>query len=462
MKFGKLVLYAALLFMFGSEFLLFKLALLEPSNSLVIIINMIVYLALALYDTPLCLNLVLFIMPFKSALPVYKIGLITFDLYMLGVTGLVLIAIIKSFINPPRVSWGKPDFILMLFLVFGLSFFLISPNIMKSGYAYFHSIFIPFLIYLLIRLVIDEPNKFEQLKVHILVSVAMLAIGFIFQYVLSHARIYAFNIDPLKASIFFIMAFFLSISYKKTSLLPVNILYLTAFIVCFSRNFLLGLLLSPFYYLIVRTGFSRAFFVTITAITLALTISLAGSASLQDYSRAESRLELHYTSAQLQHFESYQRLINVDHWRSSLYGLAYMWHAEYDRFLDNPIIGVGIGNTHMEAASCHNVHIQLLTYTGLVGYALFMSFFFTVFPQTRFNITPTGLGRDISFLMVIALMIYMNGITNGLFHGDFNYSLFMVLALIQNLKHLIGRKELSVAYEEKEPLDNHLLPISVY
>jgi hypothetical protein len=110
-----------------------------------------------------------------------------------------------------------------------------------------------------------------------------------------------------------------------------------------------------------------------------------------------------------------------------------MWSNEFSRFLKNPIVGVGIGNNSVIAASSHNVHIQLLTYTGIIGYFIFHAFLLTSLAPSKMSLSNYS-RKECSFLILVALLIYINGFTNGLFHGDFNYSLFIVLALINNIK----------------------------
>jgi hypothetical protein len=197
--------------------------------------------------------------------------------------------------------------------------------------------------------------------------------------------------------------------------------------------------------------------------SLTLTIYTAESTTQEEYSKASSRLELHYTQKERARLDSFQRIFNQDHIRSSFLGLTYMWKKELDRFISSPVFGVGIGNSHIAAASAHNVHVQLLTYTGIFGYLLFHMFLFSSFSRFGFSFPDDTLGRDLIYMISLAIMIYLNGITNGLFHGDFNYSLLLVLAIIQNLKHKVVQEEvLSYEIQKEEDPHYHLLPASMH
>jgi len=403
-----------------------------------LVINFLFFLTVAFYDANLCLNILIFVLPFKEIILPYEIGIVTFDAFTAGIIALSFVYLIKLIFGAQFLKLTGTDIWIILFALFCLSFFVTSPHKIQSGHVYFHTVFIPFITYLLIRLLITDERKYRSLKLHFISSVTIFAVFLILNYLQTHARVYTLNINPLKGATFLIIAFFLTINFRKIKLTPILILHLFAFFVCFSRNLLVNLILSPIYYFILRRGYARGLVAFIAAATFLVTLGFSTLITYQDYSKVKSKITRHYTQKQRAKFETYQRMVNPDHLKASAYGLAWMWKCEMENFYSHPVFGVGIGNKSTEAASSHNLHIQLLSYTGLLGYILFHLFLFSAFGYKKSEIENYHLRGDYIFMCVTAVMIYLNGMTNGLFHGDFNYVFFIVLSLMQNLKSISG------------------------
>ena len=60
-------------------------------------------------------------------------------------------------------------------------------------------------------------------------------------------------------------------------------------------------------------------------------------------------------------------------------------------------------------------------------------FLLSIYGSNRINLQDNKLSHDLLAYLVFVIIIYNNGMTNGLFHGDFNYLFLIVLSLIQCL-----------------------------
>jgi len=429
--------YTGLGLLFLAEAALWRFADISAYLLPILLANSLVFFGLAIYDTALCFNLVILTLPVKNALLKYEVVTVTFDVYTAGIAGLFMAYIIKSVIRTSFLfSVRLTDRLLVLFAVYALSFFFVSTNVIKSGLVYFHTVMIPVCSYILVRYCIDNEAKYASFRKHFLVAIFAIAVWSILAFLLGSGRVDVAHANALKLAAYFALSFFWTAIPFKKLLLPVNGMYLFAFLICFSRMYLLNMLLSPLYFFVAKRDKMKIFMVSIVAISLVFTLLSMALINVSEYSKIRKKFDAF--SEQKRHgiATSIERITNLDNWKRSYYGLAGMWRVELERFKARPLLGNGIGSTRFETvASSHNLHIQLLTYTGMIGWVLFHWFLITAFGRT--GMATSGLrSNDIRVCMVMAILIYVNGITNGLFHGDFNYLLFILLALIPNLQNI--------------------------
>lgn len=432
-----ILIYFLLSLILFFEIIIWKFTKVEDYLLVFLLVDILIFCGLAIYDMSLCFNLVILILPVKNILLTYEIGTVTFDIYTAGIAGLFLAYFAKMAFNRRILFILKNvDVFLILFSVYCLTFFLTSNDIIQSGFVYFHSIFIPVTGYILVRYCISDFEKYKAFKYHVLATVSGYAVWAIVTFISSGSRIIIANISALQSASFFALAFFLTFVSFKRFVLPLSVFYLSAFLMCFSRMYIINMIASPLYFVITKKGKVLPFFVGIVIITFGFTIGSTITFDSSKYQAArnkfyrlskDNRDKITYTS---------KRMIDLNHWKMSYYGLSGMWGLELDRFKAKPILGNGIGSTIFKTvASSHNLHVQLLAYTGICGWILFHIFLISAFTKINRK-SLIGKPGDITVFCIMAILIYNNGITNGLFHGSFNYLLFIMLALIQNLKDL--------------------------
>ena len=434
LKFKNILIYFFLAVLIFAEFLLLKEDRSSDFLLPILIADLVFFLALATYNTNLCLNLVIMSLPFKL-LYSYEIGIVTLDLYTVGVILLSAVCLIKIFLGQLSYKYIPSDITLILFTTVCLTFFITSNDIIKSGFVFFHTVFIPALTYFVIRILLTNEEKYSLFKLHFLLAVTIMAVLGCVEFFQSGQRIATTSGDALRGSLFFILAFFLLLSFRKKKHLIAGMVNLLAFVFGFCRVLLASFCLSPVFYLLSKKGFSKALFLFLAVSTLLFTIGMAGSKQItSQYNQFKREFQREHPFESLGAVgKTEKRLSDITFVKLSLASRVTAWREDLISFTSHPILGVGMGITRVQAASSHNLHVQLLAYTGLIGYSIFHLLLF----QGMSSITEKRtdlLIRDFHFYSTAVFLIYLNGLGNGLFHGIFNYILFMVLALMQNLR----------------------------
>ncbi|HET56221.1 MAG TPA: hypothetical protein ENN33_13540 [Ignavibacteria bacterium] len=427
-------IYGGLFLLFFSETLLWLSIDISDFLLPILLANSFILFGLALYDTSLCFNLVILILPVKNILLKYEVGIVTFNIYMAGIFGLFIAYIIKATMRFSLMFDVKSaDKLLFLFAVYSLSFFFVSPDYLISGYVFLHSVFIPLCGYVIVRYCLDSKEKYDVFRWHFLISVFILAVATIVIYFTQGGRtLSVFGTNALKSASYFVLAFLLMFNSFDKKKFICSCVYLFAFILCLCRVYLFNMILLPMYFLVLKHFKVRSFVLGIIIITFSFTLLTISLYDPIEYANITRKYYKTSGAERKRIAESSDRLTNIDHWKISYYGLAGMWRHELATFSKRPFVGKGIGNTDIRGVtSSHNLHVQLLCYEGVLGWLLFHFFFFASFKFVQFS--NHKLSHDFKSVILVAVMIYMNGTTNGLFHGDFNYFLFILLALIQNM-----------------------------
>lgn len=138
-----------------------------------------------------------------------------------------------------------------------------------------------------------------------------------------------------------------------------------------------------------------------------------------------------------------------------------LWGVAWDLFVHSPILGVGWGNfvelygPYLSSFSfippgvfaVHNIYLQFLTETGLVGFATFSSLFFLATREARRQMVATGDGIDraLSFGVLGALLtVLVHGFVDFLFgvSPPFGTLFWTLLALLVANCHIRSAREI--------------------
>ena len=399
------------------------------------------FLFLCLVSPQISLYLIILLFPFQTRSFSYEIGIITLSMFSGGILVLSVSCFYQIIIG--RYQFKVSTFFLFLFYfsLFSLLFLFTSPDLIHSGYVYFHTIFLPIIIYFVIRTLIITPNSYTIFKSHLLFTITIAALIEILNFLHSGRRVSTRttgydDVDNalILASLFILCIFFL-IAYKKKKLLLPILINFSAFIFMISRSYIASFIFSPIYYYFVKRGFGRIIMITIIISTLIFSFSLSRLITDYEYSKIQRRVNSRYRLDKTEKENTFKRLFDSDLWIIRLYGLGSIWRFEMEDIDSYFLIGRGIGVHKLDLASSHNVHIQLFTYFGSIGWILFHITLVLGIPSFRARLPDNELFRkDLYFLIILCGMIYVNGISNGLFHGNFNKVLFLCLGLIHSIQ----------------------------
>ena len=400
-------------------------------ESALLAINGVVFLFLAIYRIKLCLNMLIMLIPFHRLLLAKRVEIVTLDIFTGGIIALSLVCFIQLAVGKRKYNKpGKLDLLLYAFGFSALSFLVFSEDVVRSGYFYFHNIAIPTLVYSLIRVLIDDETAYESLKKHLVVSATLAACVVIVFFILTKERVDQFR--SLECSLIFIMIILILLQTGRKRNYALAGLNFLGLLFCFSRTPLFTFLGSPVLLVCLRKGLGRALFFWLALISLVATISLPAIFSSKSYyvMKHEFDRKRSFAVTEAQMDKSFERIADFEYILLSLRGRFDMWQTDIANFYDHPLFGAGIGTTRIRGiASSHNLHVQLLSSMGLIGFLLFHAGL-TVAISGRIS----AVNRDHLIFVAMVFIYYANGLTNGLFHGVFNYTLFLILGLIQNVR----------------------------
>ena len=157
--------------------------------------------------------------------------------------------------------------------------------------------------------------------------------------------------------------------------------------------------------------------------------------------------------------ETIQSFQNIDSYNSSLGNRIGIWTYSYETIKNNPIIGVGIGDSLDEVfknidnkhaylknmAHFHNQYIEVLIGTGLIGLCLFLNIFLQIYRYFCEDL-------ELKFVMILLNSTIFFALMIETFHMKVYFSIWIVL-LAATMAH------------NKEPLDkenNQFKEIKIY
>jgi len=401
---------------------------------LVLLINLLLFALLAVYDTPLGFKTAIMLLPFDAILPSYKVaGLVAIDLYVEAILVLAVICLLKVVLGQLKYRFSSLDLIVLSFALIALTFLFTSSDIHRSGYCYFHIVGVPTLTYFIVRVVLNSEAEYRSFRTHLLFSITVMAAAVVVIFAVTRQRVDLFR--GLESGTLFTLAIFLLWSARKERFLSLSVVNFAGLLFCFPRALLFCLFCSPVICLIVKKGLGRVFFLIVIIFSLLGTIWLQTVVTDSDYRESGRELDKkqRYSTSIDTIEKSSTRLTDMDFFKNSIYGRVGLWKADLPNFYAQPLFGAGVGMTNTKTASSHNVHVQLLSSVGLVGYLVFH---LLLLQSLGYKSVRAGgmLHRDLLFYSTIVFIAYIDGLTNGLMHGLFNYTLFPVMALICNLR----------------------------
>lgn len=346
-------------------------------------------------------------LPFARIGVEHEFGPITLNPYSAGMIIMFGGSLIYKVLRSKSLHLNLTD----LFLVFACGVFLYttitSPAIMEAGFLSFNSIFIPVCAYGAARVFIDSDERYDATMRILLVALAVFAALSLMTFVSTGTRARFVGSPPVGTATLLIIA----LPYLwATRLFPAWLrkalfgLCLVAFVLTFTRVYLLVALLAPLFSKIIKRGRSFGLYLNFFIATLILTFAVIGAANMFKPNVSNVDPETRKTS---------ERMTSEEYWLLSIYGRIEQYEMGIENYMRKPFFGTGLYRGPVNITQ-HNFHIEWLEYGGTVGYLCFICFFLShawrMADLARKDV-PIRLNLLITFLVMA------NCYTNGLLHG---------------------------------------------
>lgn len=405
--------------------------------------NLVILALLALIDDIKLLTLIVCIVPFHVALFSFEVGIITFNIYTLGIVVLTVFALAKIAVGASgRYHFNQLD---MVILSMSLMYFfttIFANDLVTTGFLAFNAIFIPVLSYFVLKVRIQSIEQYTTLLVLLVASTIVFAVFGVAEHVKTGQRIESLMGTPIGAGTILMYASVVLLFVKHkwwVITLPFLGIVVAALIWTYSRAYLVVLLLSPvLYWLISRKKASLIFIMVVVASMLLTYASLmmhAVSSAHDEKFRQES--------------ESAARVTDTGQYTASAARRAAAWRLGLEVFYENPVIGAGLhGISAQRRVGYHNNLVEWLAYGGVLGFLLHILLLGNQF--RRFDKLKAR-NPYIAVNLLVLLAILINGFANGLTHGVMPLITYLILGMNEALFKIElveggnGRKEASGA-----------------
>lgn len=407
-----------------------------------VLFNAILFLIIYIIDPFGSFCVILSSLPFAKSLPKFEIGLITFNIYTIGMVLLFVASVGKVIISKHRIKFTSTDlFILLVSITFIISTIL-SDNLIESGYLAFNFIFIPVLSYFVIRVMISNDAEYHQTIGFFLFGITILGIVACFNYLTSYQRAEPFGIFAIGAASLLIVPIFyiFYLSWHKNPYWLITLLIAIAgFIVTFSRMLSLIVLLSPLLLYVIKKHKSVLLYSMFFILTFTITLLVSYNADL-----LKPKFDVRFISKKQDIIKTEKRIFDKTHLMLSLYGRALSYKEGIERFRRTWLSGEGLFKQE-GLQTYHNFHIEWLVYGGALGYLLYLLIFLS--HVTRFN--RIDLKDNFVYLnLLIIFSILCNSLMNGIMHGMMPYVIFITMAFNESRMMLHDRTEFTNEMKE--------------
>jgi len=398
-----------------------------------VLFNAILFLIIYLIDPFGSFCIILSCLPFSKSLPKFEVGLITFNIYTIGMVLLFIASLIKIIISKYSIKFTFTDLFILLVSIAFLISTILSDNLIESGYLAFNFIFIPVVSYFVIRVMISNDTEYHQTIGFFLFGITILAITAFFNYLSSYQRAEPFGLFAIGAASLLIVPIYYIFYlgwYKKPFWFIALLITIVGFIVTFSRMLFLIVLLSPLLFYIIKKHKSVLLYSVFFILTFIITLLVSYNADL-----FKPKFDTHFFSEKQGIIKTEKRIFDKTHLMLSLYGRALSYKEGIERFRRTWLSGEGLFKQE-GLQTYHNFHIEWLVYGGALGYLLYLLIFLS--HVTRFNRIDWQ-DNFVYLNLLIIFSILCNSLTNGIMHGTMPYVIFITMAFNESRMMLYDR-----------------------
>jgi len=391
-------------------------------------LNVIIMAAVCLVDIFVLFSIAIALLPFNRFMPLnVSIGpaLVSIPILILFVLASIITFRIVTGRSKYRVS--LPDIlILILFALWGLSLFK-AEDIIKSGFATFHHIFIPALVYFVVKRMITSAQDYRSFFLIFSSSITFMAVLGIVRFARTGLRIEVFDLSAIGTGLLFLfvsVTLLYSKRYRSKLTMLILVISCLSLFLSFTRAVIALFIVSPIFMFALKKGLIRRAFLGIFLVSLftslVIPIFIEGTYVQHDDERP---IEVEAT-------ETIARVTNIDFVLYSIKRRLLTWKQGLLLAGEHPILGYG--PQQVGATAWHNIYVELLFWTGAVGVSLMFLCFYRPFTAPLGTLKMPDIYR-INLFMILALIL--NGNTNG-YHGFAPIFIFLMIGLCEALRDI--------------------------
>lgn len=392
-----------------------------------IVLNGILLLVAVMMDPFGLLCVLLAWIPFRELVK-FEIGIITFNPYTMGILVLGVYTLYLAAVGKKRLITSQVDWIILGLSVSYLVSTLHSETLVLSGFLAFHAIFIPVVSYFVFKFMVRTEQQFRQVVFFLVFGIVAFAVFALLQFNPSR-RLLVASVPPISAAAMFTttLIFIAGLSWWRK--MPGFFALLASFaglLSTYARGYLVLLLIIPFVIKYISKGKALRLMVVFLVVSLFGTLLVSYNQELfrpAAYDRTKER--------------TFSRLTNINMWKGSIYGRAYVWADGFSEFLKRPLIGRGMYRPE-EHNVRHNFHVEWLEYGGIIVYVLYCMVFITHFRRMRL------LGRSDRYIRLSLTGIFLllaNGLTNSFTIGVSTYLGFILMGMNEARRSILLARE---------------------
>ena len=370
------------------------------------------------------LCILLMILPFSRGVLQIELGIITFNPYTLGIVAFFVISIAGIIFGKLRYKITAEDWLMASLSVMFLISTLYAKDLTDAGFLAFHAVFIPVITYFVIKVTIQKDDQYIQALIFFVVGIVLFAVSALYIFYQDPSRLKIFGQSSISAagmfSVAIMIVLYLGWWQNWVGKLALLIL-LPALLITFARGYLVLVLISPVFYIIIRRGKAFHLISAMLLISLVGTLMLAAVSELPELLKGQGRSKDEQTA---------ERMTDVTMWVSALYGRGMHYKEGLKEFRKSPIIGNGFhqgsDKKGVRAVVWHNFHVEWLEYGGIFAYLLYISLFLSHYYK---NAKQAVDDKYSAINLTIIFVLLTNGLTNSFTAGITPYLGFIFMAM---------------------------------
>ncbi|NOU10838.1 MAG: hypothetical protein HOO98_12605 [Nitrospira sp.] len=359
-------------------------------------------------------------LPFSVGIATFEVGLVTLTLYITGILLLIPLAICRKLFGPYPFGLRRIDFQIILLCISYLTSTIFARTPLGAGYLAVHAIFVPVASYYVIKALVETEQEYRQIITALTLGFSVFCmvalVAFIDSGMTTRVRVLsrdAIAVSTMSMAALVILFIFTS---AKRLIRGLGVLAnLGGLVASMARSYLVLFFLAPGIWRIIRAGQGLLLIVFFLGVSLGGTLFLSSNSELMKGKGWKPGQE-----------NGLERLTNIEYWKEGLHGRLLTFRESLRHFEAAPIFGTGLRPPDELGSTVHNFHLEWLEYGGLTGYLLCAAILVSHFGSCRkVAETDTWCAGNLT----IIVLLFANGLTNGMMHGLMPYLFFILLGL---------------------------------